>query len=244
MKNEGMIAIIPARGGSTRIPRKNIIDFMGKPLIAWTIEAAIKTGLFDKIIISTEDPEIAEISKEWGAEVPFLRQTAYDNHSHVAEATLVTLLQIEENLNTTYKTVVQLFAVCPLRDEKHIVDAVRYYQENNIDFLLSSYEFNWMNPWWACKLNEKNIPERLFPDAWPEARVRSQDLPKLFAPTGAIWIADACAFKKCKTFYGPEHVFWPMDWKCAVDIDNYEDLEVAKVLYSLKNSLDQSPVSG
>ena len=67
------IAVIPARGGSKRIPRKNIKDFCGKPMIAWSIEAATASGLFDHIIVSTDDAEIAEVAKEWGAEVPFMR---------------------------------------------------------------------------------------------------------------------------------------------------------------------------
>lgn len=72
-KDKKIIAIIPARGGSKRIPKKNIIDFEGKPLIAWTIEAAKVSGLFDRIVVSTDSPEIAVVSKEYGAEVPFLR---------------------------------------------------------------------------------------------------------------------------------------------------------------------------
>lgn len=235
-QKKNMIAVIPARGGSTRIPRKNIIDFMGKPMIAWTIEAAKNTKLFKKIVVSTDDPEIAEISIKWGAEVPFLRVAAYDNYTPVDEATLVTLLQIEKELKLSYETVVQLFAVCPLRDEKHIVEAVQFYFEKNVNFLISSYQFNWMNPWWACRIDENNIPERLFPHAWPGAGVRSQDQPKLFGPTGAIWIANVEALKKYKKFYGPGHVFWQMDALSAVDIDDYEDIDIAKALFLLRNA--------
>ncbi len=87
------IAIIPARGGSKRIPEKNIIDFAGKPMIAWSIEAALKSNLFDRVIVSTDDIKIADIAKQWGAEVPFLRKECADDYSTVSEATTSALTQ-------------------------------------------------------------------------------------------------------------------------------------------------------
>ncbi|MDT0686573.1 acylneuraminate cytidylyltransferase family protein [Autumnicola psychrophila] len=227
-KDKRVVAIIPARGGSKRIPKKNIIDFNGKPLIAWTIEAAKKSGLFEKIIVSTDSEEIAEVAREYGAEVPFLRDTAADDHSPVSEATLRTILQLEET-GETYDEVVQLFAVCPLRDDVDIVNSYTYFREKEVPFVLSCYKYVWMNPWWAVTLNEKNEPNWILKDT----RKRSQDLPDLFSPTGAIWIANIEALKRDKTFYGKDHIFWEMDWKKAVDVDNYEDLELATALKTL-----------
>ncbi|MDZ7846861.1 MAG: hypothetical protein U5L96_08860 [Owenweeksia sp.] len=112
-ENKTRVAVIPARGGSQRIPHKNITDFEGKPLIAWTVRAAQRSGLCDKIVVSTDSEEIARVSREWGAEVPFLRDAYADHHSPVSEATLRTLTQLEE-AGETYDEVVQLFAVCPL----------------------------------------------------------------------------------------------------------------------------------
>ena len=93
-----MIAIIPARGGSTRVPYKNIMDFNGKPMIAYTIDAAKESGLFEHIIVSTDDEKIAEVAKNCGAEVPFLRTQYADHHSTVSLATLFALDQAEEYL--------------------------------------------------------------------------------------------------------------------------------------------------
>src|SRR5690606_22090036 len=90
------IAIIPARGGSKRLPKKNILDFKGKPMIAWTIEAAISSELFDKVIVSTDTEEIKEISIQYGAEVPFLRQNTGDDFSPVSLATIEALNQAEK----------------------------------------------------------------------------------------------------------------------------------------------------
>lgn len=226
-----VIAVIPARGGSKRIPDKNIVDFNGKPLIAWTIDAAKESGLFEKIIVSTDSKEIAEVSKKYGAEVPFLRDMAADDHSPVSEATLRSLLQLEE-IGENYAEVVQLFAVCPLRSARDIVDSYKFFKERKASFVLSCFKYVWMNPWWAISLNEKNEPHWIMQDT----KKRSQDLPDLYSPTGAIWIAKIENLKRDKTFYGEGHIFWEMDWKRAVDIDNYEDIELATALLQMQEN--------
>lgn len=226
------IAIIPARGGSKRIPKKNIVEFHQKPLIAWTIEAALNSGLFDAVVVSTDDEEIAKISIQWGAEVPFLRSNAADDHSPVSLATLSTIIDLEK-CGRKFDNVVQLFAVCPLRTSENIIDAFEYFTRNNLNFLISSSEFSIMNPWWAVTLDEKNVPKSIFEN---KKFVRSQDLPKLFSPTGAVWIANIEKLKEQETFYGLDHRFYNIDWKNAIDIDNFEDLELARTLFLLNNS--------
>jgi CMP-N-acetylneuraminic acid synthetase len=217
------IAIIPARGGSKRVPRKNILDFCGKPMIAWTIEAARSTGLFEKIVVSTDNTEIAEVSRQYGAEVPFLRERKSDDFSPVSEATIETLRQLQQ-AGYTYQTVVQLFAVCPLRNANDIKNALKFFEEKGRPFVLSCFKYAWMNPWWAMTINNDHEATWIF----EEAKKRSQDLPELFCPTGAIWIANVEALIKANTFYGPGHIFWEMDWKRAVDIDNHDDIALAR----------------
>lgn len=230
MNKSSVVAIIPARGGSKRVPGKNIIDFMGKPLIAWTIEAALESGLFDKVIVSTDDLKIAQISKEWGAEVPFLRTEKADDNSPVSEATVSTLKQLKEN-GQEFDVVVQLFAVCPLRNSQDIVNAYNFFIEKQRPFLISCFRYAWMNPWWAVTLNYFNEPKFIFDTAGQ----RSQDLPELFSPTGAIWIANVENLINENTFYGEDHIFWEIDWKKAVDIDNYEDIVLAKALKGIES---------
>lgn len=225
-----IIAVIPARGGSKRVPGKNIMDFCGKPMIAWTIEAAIESKLFDKIIVSTDSEEIAKIAKEWGAEVPYLRTEAANDFSTVSEATLHSLNQLEE-IGLSYDIVIQLFAVSPLRNSEDIKEAYNFFKEKKAPFLVSCFKYTWMNPWWAVTLDEKNHPSWIFDNT----KKRSQDLPALFCPTGAIWIANINSLKREKTFYGIGHVFWEIDWKRALDIDNYEDVELGKVLKKLSD---------
>ena len=225
--SERNLASIPARGGSKRIPKKNIHPFRGRPLLAWTVEAALDAGCFSRVVVSTDDDEIAEVARGWGAEVPFLRRQAADDHAPASAATLTAIDQCEEHWGETWDTVAQLFAVCPLRTAGHIRDAMAAFRSSDAAFLLSSYRFHWTNPWWACTLDEGGVPTRLFPDAY----VRSQDLPTLYSPSGAIWVAGIPALRESGTFYGPGHIYWPMDWKTAVDIDTVEDLEIADSLF-------------
>ncbi len=220
-----IVAIIPARGGSKRIPHKNIIDFDGKPLIAWTIEAAFKSGIFDKVVVSTDDEIIAKISRDYGAEVPFLRDQHADDYSPVSEGTLSTIRQLEDK-GLYFDEVIQLFAVCPLRNALDIVEAYSNFKDNDLKLQISCYKFTWMNPWWAIELDNSGKPEWIF----DTVNKRSQDLPQLYSPTGAIWIANVDKLKSEGTFYGSGHRFHPIDWKRAVDIDNYEDIELAQML--------------
>lgn len=225
------IAIIPARGGSKRIPRKNIIDFNGKPMIAWTIEAALETGLYSKVLVSTDSKEIAEISTRFGAEVPFLRTGNYDDITSVSEATCGALVQAEKYWNIKFDTVTQLMANCPLRTAKDITSFATEFNRKDTNFLLSCFKFGWMNPWWAFKLNDQNNHTFLFPDALKQ---RSQDLDDLFCPTGSIWMADSKALKREKTFHGVNKQFVQIDWIAAVDIDDEDDLRMAMLI--AKNS--------
>lgn len=225
------IAIIPARGGSKRIPKKNIIEFFSKPIISYTIEAALNSGLFERVVVSTDDQEIADISRQCGADVPFLRDKYTDDHSSVSLGTIRTLEQFEERMGETYDVVVQLMANCPLRKSEHIIDAYNNFFQHKSFFQLSCSKYGWLNPWWAYSLDNTLKPSACFPN---HNRKRSQDLEDLYCPTGAIWIADVPQLKECGNFYGPDHIFYPLDWKAAVDIDNYEDLDFAKAVYSME----------
>ena len=232
-KNETSIAIIPARGGSKRFPGKNIHLFDGLPMIAHSIRAAQESQIFSRILVSTDSEEIAEMAQKYGAEVPFLRQCCADDMTPVSEATLAALLQAEDYFGETYDHVVQLMANCPLKTAQNIRDIFEYHKENDNNFTLSVFKFGWMNPWWALKIDSDGHGEKLFADAF----VRSQDLPDLYCPTGAIWCGKSDALKKDKTFYGEGHKFFAIPWQYAVDIDEKEDFYFAEcVLAQLKKS--------
>jgi N-acylneuraminate cytidylyltransferase len=225
---EKSVAIIPARGGSKRIPHKNIFDFLGKPMIAYTIEAALLSGLYEKVIVSTDSNEIAEVARKFGAEVPFMRTEYADDYSNVSEVIIYALAQTEKFYGTKYDIVTLLMPNCPLRNADNIRAAMKNFSNNKYLSQISCFKFGFMNPWWAFKMNTDFSAEWIFDNI----KKRSQDLPELFCPTGAIWISQTEYLKKHNSFYSPEVNFFEMDWKNAIDIDNYEDIEIAKIIYA------------
>ena len=133
-KGKSIMAVITARGGSKGVPRKNIRDLSGKPLIAWSIEAAKNSGYIDRIIVSTEDTEIRDISLEYGAEVPFLRpkELAEDNSSSV-DTVLHVIEKLEKDYNYTPDYILLLQPTSPLRNEVHIDDSIEASKSSEFD---------------------------------------------------------------------------------------------------------------
>ena len=224
------IAIIPARGGSKRIPNKNIIDFNGKPMIAWTIEAAKSTNLFDKIIVSTDSDEIREIAMKYGAEAPFLREKNADDHSPVSLATLEALKQAEDYYGEEYDHVIQLMANCPIRSSNSILKQYTYFLNLGGDnSLLSAFTYGMYNPFWAHIVKQDGSCSRLFDNI--DNNIRSQDLPRLLCPTGATWISSRDKLLKYNTFYSNQYKMFEISWTQGIDIDDFEDLKLAKIAF-------------
>ena len=230
MKNH--LAIIIARGGSKRLPGKNIVNFFDKPLIAWTIEAAIISNKFEKVLVSTDDEIIAKVAIKYGAEVPFLRINGADDFTPSSEASIIALEQAENYWKTKFEFVSQLMPNCPLRDHVDIIKSIDNFINTRASSQISCFSYDWMNPWWAFKIREDNRSEKLFPNA---LRSRSQDLPKLYCPTGAIWTSKSSILKSEKTFYSKKHSFFPINSISAIDIDDENDLNMAKAFYLIKN---------
>jgi pseudaminic acid cytidylyltransferase len=223
------LAVIPARGGSKRIPRKNIKLLHGKPMIAYTIEAALQSGVFERVVVSTDDAEIAEVSKQYGAEVPFLREaTLADDHTPASLVTLDALEKLDAS-GSTYKYVSQLMPNCPLRTAEDIQKSFEQLQNTNADTQLSVNRFGWLNPWWAFKMEQNNL-EPLFPEAF---KTRSQDLPTLYALTGALWWAKTDVLRREKTFHTSTRTGFELFWQHALDIDDDDDWQMAEVLLEL-----------
>ena len=233
-KSEKIIAIIPARGGSKRLKNKNIMPLLGKPMIQYTIQSALESGVFDEVLVSTDCQEIARVSRECGATVPFLRDPRLaDDHTPVSLATFHALGQMENYTGNRYGVVVQLMANCPCRTAEDIKRAYKQFRDSRKNFQISFFPFGWMNPWWAMRLKAGNKPSPLFPKAYKK---RSQDLEKLYCPTGALWIARSAALKREKSFYGKGYSVYVMDWRHAVDIDDEDDFHMAQIILSQTQS--------
>lgn len=217
------ICIIPARGGSKRIPRKNIIAFNGKPLIAWSIETALKSEVFSKVVVSTDDNEIAEIAKQHGAEVPFIREANLaDDFATTAEVLEDTLTKLEQ---TEYACC--LYPTAPLIRTDDFQNAYSKLVETNADCVITVTEYDF-HPLRAFKIEADD--ELSF--KWPEnALTRSQDLPDLLHDAGAFYFFKTSAFKKQNKIVMGNTIGHKIERNRAVDIDTPEDLEFAKLLH-------------
>lgn len=224
------LAVIPARGGSKRLPAKNLAPLGGRPMIEWTIVAAQQSRLFDRVVVTTDDLEIADIAKRAGAEVPFLRDVFADDRSPVSLATINAVERLRGS-GPRHDVVVQLMANCPLRTAADIIAAVAHFDAGTAAFQISCFKYGWMNPWWAFKLRPDGTADALFPTA---LTTRSQDLEPLYCPSGAIWVARTEPLLAARTFYGEAATFFPLSWRSALDIDDEEDFAMAAALFAAK----------
>jgi pseudaminic acid cytidylyltransferase len=227
------IAVIPARGGSKRVPKKNIKPMRGKPLIAYTIEAARQSNLFERVVVSTDSQEIADVSCQYGAEVPFLRNQALaDDFTPVSAVTVDMLLRLDP-AGTRYNYVCQLMANCPLRTSANIADSFRQLTVTGAGSQISVVRYGWQNPWWAMKRNDDFLLDPVFKECMTK---RSQDLPELYCPTGAVWWAKAEILRREGTYHVVDRTGWEISWQQGVDIDTDDDWDMAEVLLSIAQS--------
>jgi CMP-N-acetylneuraminic acid synthetase len=213
-----MICIIPARSGSKRIKNKNTKLFLGKKLIEF--QSAVRSNIFSKILISTDNKELKKITKSYFVDT-LIRDGYSDDHTTVQQACINTLKQIKIDSSLKYSTVIMLLPTNPLRDHLDIINAYDFYKKNNLNFLISANKYI-HNPYWAFKDNQP-----LFPD-W--IKTRSQDLPSLLCPNGAIWIANINELLKENTFYVKDTHLFTIDWRHGIDIDNPEEFNLAKII--------------
>ena len=229
--NDAAIAIIPARGGSRRVPRKNIREMLGEPLIHYTVRSALQSDVFDRVLVSTDSREIADSAEMAGAEVPFLREAALaDDVTPVSVATADMLKRLDPN-GDLYAHVCQLMPNCPLRNAADLRDSYHQYLNTRAISQISVVRYGWQNPWWGMRRNSEFVLEPLFPDA---LKARSQDLPELFCPTGAVWWARTDVLLSNGTFHVKGRTGWEISWQHGMDIDTEEDWAMAELLMRLE----------
>ncbi len=221
------IAIIPARGGSKRIFRKNMALFDGKPLIHKTIQCALDSHIFDQIIVSTDDLEIAEYSRTLGVMVPDLRSNYFDDAAPVSKVTLYEVERFFRMNNEQPKFVFQLLPTCPFRTVADLESVNHLLREDEDRSIITCNSPMGANLWWAATLETNLKPNFLFPE---ELKKRSQDLPKTFVPNGAVWASKINILQQYNSFYNPKLVFCEIPWLSGFDIDTPEELEIARTL--------------
>jgi len=213
------VAIIPARGGSKRIPRKNVKEFCGKPMIAWSIEAAKASGSFDRIIVSTDDQEIAEVAKEWGAEVPFMRPAELSGDF---TGTLPVIRHAVEWLSQHDASVDYaccIYATAPFVSSEDLKQGLQLIQETNSSYAFSvtSYAFPIHR---AIRITEQGRVAMFNPEY---LHARSQDLEEAWHDAGQFYWGAAKAWCEERPIFGEDSVPVKLPRHRVQDIDTPED---------------------
>lgn len=222
MKN---LCIIPARGGSKRIPRKNVKQFLGKPILAYSIEAALATGLFDEVMVSTDDEEIAKIAKQYGAIVPFMRSEETANDYATTDDVLREVVTKYDELGVKFDNFCCIYATAPMVQSKDIISA--YHKLIQSDFTIVYPVVVFSYPIWRCLDLAK---DGTISYHWSEFEFsRSQDLPKVYHDTGTFYWHKIEKWMSGDSTSGGIEV----DETSIQDIDTETDWVLAEMKYKL-----------
>lgn len=213
------LAVIPARGGSKRIPRKNIKKFCGKPMIAWSIEAALQSGCFDQVIVSTDDEEIAEVARQHGASVPFMRPAELSDDYTGTTPVLRHAVEWFSTQGQTFQLVCCLYATAPFVRAEDIQHGLEILAESGCDYAFSvtSYAFPIQR---AIRITKNNRVEMLNPAHFS---TRSQDLEEAYHDAGQFYWGHAEAWQAGKVIFGPDSAPVLLPRYRVQDIDSSED---------------------
>ena len=224
MKN---IAIIPARGGSKRIPRKNIKPFMGKPIIAYSIEAALQSGLFDEVMVSTDDKEIAEIACKYGAQVPFMRSAEMSNDYAGTADVILEVLQMYKEQGREFETVCCIYSTAPFVTSERLREA--YGKMNSeIDSVFTCVTYSYPIQ------RSLHIVDGKISMVYPEYKnARSQDLEPIYHDAGQFYFSRTASFMESRTFWGENTVGLVLSELEVQDLDTQTDWMLAEMKYEL-----------
>lgn len=224
MKN---IAIIPARGGSKRIPRKNIKPFMGKPIIAYSIEAALKSGLFDEVMVSTDDDEIAETARKYGAQVPFMRSAEMSNDYAGTDDVVLEVLRKYKEQGREFEMFCCIYSTAPFVTSERLQEA--YGKINSeIDFVFTCVAYSYPVQ------RSLHIVGGKISMLYPEYEAsRSQDLETIYHDAGQFYVAKTASFIQERTFWGKNTAGLVLSELEVQDLDTPTDWLLAEMKFEL-----------
>jgi pseudaminic acid cytidylyltransferase len=227
------IAIIPARGGSKRITRKNVKDFAGRPIIAYSIDLALNSGLFDEVMVSTDDEEIAEISKRYGAKLPFIRslENATD-FATTADVISEVLVKYQET-NRAFDLGCCLYPTAPLLTEQTLRSAYTKIKSQNFDTVFPVVKYSYPI-WRSLKMEDGHVHMN-----WPEHLTsRSQDLPASYHDAGQFYWFKVDRFLKQKSLFTQNSGAVELSEMEVQDIDSLTDWKLAELKYKILNQIE------
>lgn len=221
-----VLAVIPARGGSKGLPGKNVRLLGGRPLLAWTIDAARRSALVDRVILSSDDPQAIDVARAAGCEVPFVRPAALAaDDTPMVEVVLHALDQVPG-----YPVVVLLQPTSPLRTHADVDGALRRYARGDADTCVGVTEPD-KSPYWMFTLDDGGLLAPLLGERY--FTLRRQELPPAYLPNGAVYVADAAWLRRQRTFVGGRTAAWVMPKERSVDIDTLRDFQLAEGLIGI-----------
>jgi len=222
------VAIITARGGSKRIPHKNIREFCGRPIIAYSIQAAKESGVFDAVMVSTDSEEIAEIAKKEGAEVPFLRSEATSGDYASTADVILEVLQQYEDRGEQYDVVCCIYPTAPFVTSDKLKDAVALLEEKKYDSVMPVTQFSFP-PLRGMVMNEDKVSYK-----WEQyASARSQDLEPIYHDCGQFYVLNVETFKTARKLVTKNTGAIEISELEMQDIDNEIDWKLAELKYEL-----------
>ena len=223
------ICVIPARGGSKRIPRKNIKEFNGKPIIAYSIEAAFESNCFDQVIVSTDDNEIKEVAKKYGAQVPFVRPEKLSNDSAGTIPVIKHAIEWMEQKNNYIKHVCCLYATAPFIKSKILTKAYQQLKDSSADYCfgVTSFTFPIQR---AIKITQDDKVDMFYPEYFNK---QSQDLEEAYHDAGQFYWGRAEAFKQQKPLFSKDASPYILPRYLVQDIDTLEDWRHAELMYQV-----------
>lgn len=222
------LAIITARGGSKRIPYKNIREFCGKPIIIYSIEAALNAGVFDEVMVSTDDEKIAAIAKEAGAKVPFLRSEETSNDFATTADVILEVLENYEKIGQTFDSACCIYPTAPFITSEKLKNAVELLENKAYDSVMPVAEFSFP-PLRGMIMEEDRVSYK-----WEEySMARSQDLQKIYHDVGQFYIFNVEKFKESKKLVMKNTGAITIDEMEMQDIDNEVDWKLAELKYQL-----------
>ena len=228
------IAIIPARGGSKRIPRKNVRPFCGRPMLAWPIDAAIESGLFDHVLVSTEDTEIADVARRAGAEVPFTRPAEIaDDHSGTTDV-IVHALSWAIDAGWPVEAACCIYATAAFVSPEDLIEA-RSLLSPDCDYAFAAVRYG-HPPQRAFLRAADGSPRLLQPE---HQTTRTQDLPAIYHDAGQFYWGTREAWMERRPFFGPRTRFVELPPWRAQDIDRREDWTMAEQLFAALRARDR-----
>lgn len=231
MKNKALL-IIPARGGSKRIPRKNIRNFLGQPIIKYSIDTAFQSGIFDEVMVSTEDKEISEVVKDFSVSVPFLRSVQTASDSATTAAVVLEVLEEYKKLDKEFEYVCCLYATAPFVTSEKLNTAFNILKENGADSVFSIVKFDY-------KIQRAlRVDDGLVKMVWPENMdKRSQDLEENYHDAGQFYFMKTNSFLQQHKIFAEKSLPLIVDEMEVQDIDNEADWKMAELKYKILHKL-------